>query len=310
MFFISWKLHGISFHLSLTITMMKQIKRSLAMGIAIVAFVTPKSALTQEEAQVCASTARAIANGQLTDTQARVLSGCRHSGPDALARVWLQADLAPKNLELLAEASSMLRDSRLFTVALAATENESAPTAVRIAALRVLISYYSSELWPSTSYLNSGTLGDPIPVTTDRDVQDGSSPLHAASRRETQQALLKLSSNNREKEIAHAATLLRQALAFVDPSNTPVEGNAVVLSAGCGPRVTLKSSADIDLDLRVRVLETNYDQRFVVRGVQKSRNGKLTLALPAGTVVVNFGNKEVARLSNRSAPCPPGLTHH
>lgn len=294
----------------MTISTMKQIERILAMGVAIIVLAAPKSALAQEEAQACAPTASATAHGQLTDAQVGVLSGCRRSGPDALARVWLQSDVRPTNLELLAEASSMLRDSRLFTAALTATENESAPTSVRLAALRVLISYYSSELWPSTSYLSSGTFGDPIPVTMDKDVQDGSSPLHAATRREIQRALLKLSSNNRKKEIAHAATLLRQGLAFVDPSNTPIDANAVVLAAGCGPRVILKSEADIDLDLRVRVLETNYDQRFVVRGAQKSRNGKMTLALPAGTVVVNFGNKEVARLSNRSAPCPPGLTRH
>lgn len=288
---------------------MRRFEVILTVGLCPFLFLTSGESLAaQGEEPACAVAALATSGGKLTDRDAAVLSECRQSGPDALAKVWREPDA--RDLDRLVEVSSMLRDSRLFNAALSATQSESGQRTTRMAALRVLASYYSPELSPSITYLNSGTLGDPIPRTMDKEFQDGSSPLQSGSRTKIQQALLRLSKENRDKKVSHAALILRQGLAFFDPSNTPIATNAIALSAGCGPRVTLTSHADIDLNLRVRVLQTNYDQQFVVRGSQHHPGGKLTLALPAGIVVVGFGNKEVARLSDRSAPCPPGLTRH
>lgn len=279
-----------------------------AIGFLIVQIALPiHSAVAQEDASKCTLTAKTIVRGRLTDTQASSLSDCRQTGPSALATLWLQPDPDARNLDRLAEASSVLRDSRLLTAALAASKDEAAPSPTRIAALRVLASFYSRELWPSTDYLRSGSLGDPIPITMDKNAKDGSSPLPSTFRKEIQQAVLKLT-NAGNKQIAHAAAMLRQGFAFLDPSNTPIVANSIILTAGCGPRVTLESRADIGLDLRVTVLGTNYDQHFMVRGRQNDVDGSLKLALPPGTVVVAFGTTEVARLSIRSAPCAPGLT--
>lgn len=288
---------------------MTRIYLILAMGLTtVLSLASSKELGAQIESQACISSARTVVDGTLSDAQAQILSRCRHSGPDALARMWLRPNTTPKTLELLLEASAMLRDTRLLKATLASLQNESLPITTRLAAMRVLASYYSAELSPSTSYLLSGIRGDPIPVVIGRDVQDGTSPLQSGSRREIQLTLLRLSSGDPRNDISRAALMLRQGLAFIDPLNTPLSEKVVRLSAGCGPRVSLESKADIDLDLRVRVLETDYDQHFLIHGAQQGRSGKLSLALPVGIVVVNFGSKELARLSDRRAPCREGLT--
>jgi hypothetical protein len=180
---------------------------------------------------------------------------------------------------------------------------------MRLAALEVLAAYYSPELAASSEYLTSARVGDPIPGSVHHALSSGAAEtLPDQRRREIATLLALLVQSDPDPVVRGAALRLRQGLAYRDPKNIPVQADVVSLAAGCGPRVTLQSRADISLPLRVRVLGTSYDQTFWLKGLVNGQPSKIPLALPRGTVVAGVGDQELTRLSKRDAPCPPGLT--
>jgi hypothetical protein len=117
--------------------------------------------------------------------------------------------------------------------------------------------------------------------------------------------LWRLSTDNGDPTVSLVAAKLRQSLAQVDPDNTPIAPGVVRAQAGCGDRVDLWAAADVTLPLRVRVLGTASDATYYLIGNWYKQEIPFTLRLPPGTVVVTYGNREVARLADRpKTRCP------
>jgi hypothetical protein len=93
----------------------------------------------------------------------------------------------------------------------------------------------------------------------------------------------------------------------MDPENTLVREGSIALIAGCGRRVTLRSTADIDLPIEVRVLGTDFVYPKGIRAGTETKPTEILLAFPSGVVVATLGGRELARLEERNAPCPPGM---
>ncbi|HJU75617.1 MAG TPA: hypothetical protein VJ717_17870 [Gemmatimonadaceae bacterium] len=72
---------------------------------------------------------------------------------------------------------------------------------------------------------------------------------------------------------------------------------------GCGAIVVLKWTTDITISLRVRVLGTDVDNTYTPNATSRQNPKQVSLSLPDGIVVAYFGNREVARLEDRTSGC-------
>jgi hypothetical protein len=264
--------------------------------------------MPQAEPADCEARGREVLQGRFAEADVQFLSRCPSSGPVALARVWSRPlDRSSELMTAIVEASIKLRDARLYRSLLAVGGQSRRSSTDRLAALQVLTAYYDPSFFPTAAYLTSAAEGDPIPVRLHRAGRPGAEPLPDSRSAEFLHMLARLSAADSDPLVRAAARRLRAALAATDPENTPIPGGAVTLTAGCGTRVTLGSTADIGLPIRVQVLESTFDHTYSLRGATRESPVKVLLSLPPGTVVASYGGREVARLVRREAPCPPGV---
>jgi hypothetical protein len=119
-------------------------------------------------------------------------------------------------------------------------------------------------------------------------------------------ALMAELAHSDDPAVAGGALRLRQALALRDPEHTPVQPDLVRLIAKCGNGVTLQSTLDVTLGLRVHVLGTSFETTVWPRAWSRGRPMEIPMVLPPGTVVVSYGSgHELARLTSRNEACPP-----
>jgi hypothetical protein len=273
-------------------------------SLLIIALARP--VLAQSEPSTCQATLRAAEKGTADRSIVRALGDCRTSGPPALARIWDGAALPVADLGYLVETSSRLQDGRLYQSVLRVAREKRHETPKRLAALQTVAAYFDPSFAPSLEYLTEGTIGDPIPKVLHRDPVAGAIPLSNERQREVAQLLADIAREETDSVVKAAALRLRQGIEFINPDLTPITAGSVQLIARCGSQVTLQSTADISLTLRIRVLESTYDYTMMLKGLTKNRASFVTLSLPAGIVAVTHGNSEVARLAKRDVPCPPG----
>lgn len=281
------------------------LSRACAVASSFVALFIARQSHAQSEPSDCIVAARAAERGEATKDDVGRLARCPVTGPAALSKVWSDPALSARiGTTLLVRAATDLPDARLFRAVLAVGGDRSKASATRLAALEVLVSYYDPRFAASAQYLNEGKIGDPIPMRAFHPPTAGAEALPMDRANEIHSLLVNLVQDS-DGVVRNAALRVRQGLAYVDPEHTPVAQGVITLLAGCGPRVTLRSSADISLPLRVRVLESSYDQVLWLKGLVDGQPSKLLLGLPKGAVVVTVGGNEVARLTRREGPCPP-----
>lgn len=285
----------------------------LGLGAIGLSAVVPGLADGQAEPVSCAESRSALETGNPRKPDLETLAGCPASGPKAIARLWPSKRITGETeLAALVRTSVSLPDGHLYGSVAATAADASQPTGVRLAALQVLTAYYQADLRPSLAYLKSPKAKDydfaSIARTTHPVVRSAATPLPKSRIVEIPALLARLAHGDPDPVVKGAALHLRQDLAQFDPKNTPVDANKITLKAGCGPRVSLQSTEDIPLDLRVRVLGTSFDRTYTLNKSWDGTPKRLPLALPPGTVVVTYAGREMARLIERNAPCPPGMT--
>jgi hypothetical protein len=277
-----------------------QVKAAAARA-ALCAVVAASPVAAQADAPECGPAAANVRRGDRAPDDLVELRACPAAGPDAFAAFWSAG--TPNDspgLEFLVGETVRARDARPYAAVMAAATTRGRPQLQRLAALRVLTGYYQPGLNPTFEYLTStnGYVGLSIPFTPHAYGVAGRSPLPTSVRREVPELFARLAASDADPVIRGAALRLRQGIAFRDPGNTPVGPGAVTLVAGCGPRVTLRSTADVILKLDVRVLGTDFARGFALSAAEGGRPSEMLLALPAGVVTASLGGREVARLSH------------
>jgi hypothetical protein len=282
--------------------------RVLVAAVAI--GVSARQVYAQEEPSDCVARSAKVLRARPEQFYPNMLLGCPVSGPATLALLWSRhTSMSPGERIALRDASGMVRDARVFDAVLRVVRSPRHSTPVRFAALSVLLRYNDNSYGP----VDADFLADPagfrlLPQMTDVPTQiDGAVKVPRDVRRLIGAELAQRAWADEDETFRKVAHRVRAALAFHDPENTPVREGSIALIAGCGDRVTLRSSADVDLPVEVRVLGTNFANRGGIRGGTEAKPARVLLGLPAGIVVASLGGRELARLEERNAPCPPGL---
>ncbi|MGH7627726.1 MAG: hypothetical protein ACREOJ_20720 [Gemmatimonadaceae bacterium] len=236
---------------------------------------------------------------------------CPSSGPEALAEVWDRHEKRDAHARaMLIEATSALRDARLFERLVNVATTAGYGDTNRVAALVVLVRYEHPDYAPSVHDLMAVRTPPPflsapsIPRRLDgAPPMDGTFALPDSAGRTLGRTLYSLARREPDGPVRRAAQSLRATLAFDDPADTPLDSGVIALIAGCEQRVALESVADVDVPIRLRVVEAGYDRTAGVRAGSESHPARVNFWLPYGTVVAMYGDREVARLSERNV-CP------
>jgi hypothetical protein len=293
-----------------THTLRRTLIASLAVVLAASCDARPLAAQERRESAACSRTVAAVEAGDQTVRALETLLGCPASGPAAIAIVWMRrSPLSPAERTALGRASRWIRDGRIYEAVRAAALNSRRAPDDRLEALQVLTSYFNANYVAGPDYLRGGTIGDPIPATAHAPDSFGDVPLPARYAAEFAGDLAVVAREEADPVVRRAALKLRQAIALEAPHLTPLEKGAIRLRAGCGPRVTLSSSANVTVPIEVRVGDgTGFKRELaLVRSVDGTPKSVL-LALPRGTVTASVGGRVVARLRWRHAPCAPHET--
>lgn len=291
------------------IALVRRLRRGVGLVFALL-IASAADVAAQTEPADCHRIVSAVETApEVTGAQLGALSACKASAPAALSREWMRTHSRTSEArEALVHASRQIRDRRVQEAVERTAMLSDRETDDRVAALRVLISYYDPSSVPSHAYLTGGQVGDPIPLTTHLSGGTGREPLADGFRQSFLELLASLASSDGDATVRGAALRLRQSLVWRDPESTPLPANAVTLEAACGSRVNLLSHADVGLPVRVKVLGSGFDH-IKYTGPSSGRGpSRQPLGLPAGVVVAYIGTREVARLERRDTPCPPGLT--
>jgi len=268
-----------------------------------------RSMHAQRETERCQRAKTALSTQELNVEAMDEASRCPESGPLALAETWERASAkSAVQRAALVEATGYLRDGRLFdaVVNVALDGSRSAPD--RVAALQSLMRYYDPGYAPSFEALTSHSGERSVALRIDGPTPTlGSVPLSASTRTRIGEVLAQLMSPRQNSTVRTATGVLRQRLAYDDPAHTPVADGAISLIAGCSDRVTLRSTADVDLEINLEVAGTSFSRKYSIRAGTTAKPTDRLLGLPRGTVIATYGGRELARLSVRNAPCPPGM---
>jgi hypothetical protein len=270
--------------------------------------VTTSNALAQAEPAECARV-RAELRARPNSPDAIWLPvSCPSTGPAALAELWTTRGAGDGNARMnLVEATASLRDPRLFDVIARIAAAADRPRPDRLAALLVLMRYYDPRYGPGMEDLAGSIYGASVPMNIHSPAPvTGPSPATVALRRQIGALFARLAASDDDAAVRTGAGRLRQVLARRDPANTILPDGAITLVAGCGTRVTFSSTADVEIDVQLRVLDTPFQKMYGISAGSVERPRSHLLSLPAGTVVASYGGREVARLTERKTPCPPG----
>ncbi len=238
----------------------------------------------------------------------RDLVRCSTAGTQGLVVLWgRHAALSDATLEVLVDASRWPR-ARAVTQQLEATLAGRHGARVTHAALAAAVSAFDVAFdvafAPRADEIAALQLGAGLPKQMHA---PASTPADRTQKARLAMLVAQLATGHPDATVRVSALAVRQQLALLEPGLTPLAPDAVQLVAKCGRQTELVSTADISLPVRLTVLGTTYDQLVGIGAAMNGTASRALLLVPHGVVVAKLGDREVARLTNRKVPCPPGV---
>jgi len=183
----------------------------------------PRTTAAQSDAPDCIS----IIADMLTPTPSagviRASAGCPSSGPVTLANRWnRRGPRSATERSALVEASSLLRDSRIYDAVLAVARDDSRPSADRVAGIKVLLDYAGNGYAVSQQGEAHGATPAATPATRSVDTVTGSVALTPGVRSDVKRELYRLASVDRDPDVRAAAQRGSESLGYVVPSKGKV----------------------------------------------------------------------------------------
>jgi len=200
--------------------------RGLALALLFAAttlgLFTPRIAAAQSEAPDCLAIVAEMLTPSPSAGAIRASAGCPSSGPVTLASRWMRrgARTATERTALV-EASSLMRDGRLYDAILGITKDESHAVADRLAGIRVLISYAGAGAGGDFSVSQQGQSRGAKPAALAAQKAqpstnvDGGVPLAPTVRADVKRELYQLANNDDDADVRYAAQKASKSLGYV-----------------------------------------------------------------------------------------------
>ncbi len=258
----------------------------------------PATLAAQGEPSQCVQAARALEAGRVAQADLVTLKACPASRPLALATAWLSsAPRTREDLELLAQYS--FPDPPVYRAVLDVAGSAAIPQATRLAALRTAMAMVDPQLLATPEWLAAAHVGDPIQRPADQQVRLGPAP--PSSTTDIPALLARLSWEEPDAVVRHAALVLRQALELSDPGNAPVRPGTITLTVACHGVVMLRNTENITLLLQIESASGAHEVWLSGLHGRKSKGqqGEFPIYAPVRPVAVKYGGREVARLTER-----------
>lgn len=210
----------------LTSTSTARTGRALAALLAAAALVLfgPRIAAAQSDAPDCVAIVAEMLTPSPSTGAIRASAGCPSSGPVTLANRWARhGKRSAAELSALVEASSLMRDGRIYDAVLGMTRDESRPLSDRLAGIRVLLGYAadgamvmqqgeSRAAKPTASGGRAATVQGSVPLTRDW-------------RSQVKQELYRLANVDSDPDVRYAAQKGSESLGYVVPRNAKAAEN-------------------------------------------------------------------------------------
>jgi hypothetical protein len=194
--------------------------RALAALLAAVALVSfgPRIATAQSEAPDCVAIVAEMLTPSPSTGAIRASAGCPTSGPVTLANRWTRhGKRSAAELGALVEASSLMRDGRIYDAVLGMTRDESRPLSDRLAGIRVLVGYASDGAMVMQQGESRGA--KPAAASGGRAATvKGSVALAPDWRSQVKQELYRLANVDRDPDVRYAAQKASESLGYVEPN--------------------------------------------------------------------------------------------
>lgn len=188
---------------------------ALAMLIAsTLGLLDPRLAAAQSDAPDCV----AIVAEMLTPTPSagaiRASAGCPSSGPVTLANRWSRVGVrSATERAALVEASSLMRDARIYEAVLGMTRDVTRPTADRLAGIQVLLGYADR----GGMVMQQGEARGAKPAVQTASLVKGSVAFTPDMRSDVKRELYRLAAVDRDPDVRIAAKRASESLGYVVP---------------------------------------------------------------------------------------------
>ncbi len=175
------------------------------------------------------------------------LQFCGVSGPPVVAAAWSGFDGDDRALGSLVHYSALFRDNRIMAAVREVARSESAPRRMRLASLRVMVSYFQAGAWVFQGQLDSAVTGSTMGIWDETHFTSTvtSDPLRATAPMEIGVTLAQLAAGSSDTVVKSAARLLRRELYYRRQDATPLLPGAIALFYRCGNRFFVRNTGDI-----------------------------------------------------------------
>jgi len=213
----------------LTSTSTVRTGRVLPALLVALALCGPRIATAQSDAPDCVAIVAEMLTPSPSAGAIRASAGCPSSGPVTLANRWSRPGRrSAGELSALVEASSLMRDGRIYDAVLGMTRDESRPLGDRLAGIRVLLGYAAegrgviqqgeSRGAKPAAFSSAASAGRTTTVT-------GSVAMAPDWRSQVKQELYRLAAVDRDPDVRYAAQKASDSLGYVTPSRANVARN-------------------------------------------------------------------------------------
>jgi hypothetical protein len=169
----------------------------------------PRFAAAQSDAPDCIAIVAEMLTPSPSAGSIRAAAGCPSTGPVTLANRWTRrGSRSAAERAALVEASSWMRDGRLYDAVLGVTRDESRPVADRLAGIRVLVGYADGGFSVSQQgQARDAKLGDASMVRSSSAATSttGSVALATNVRANVKRELSRLASTDHDPDVRYAA---------------------------------------------------------------------------------------------------------
>jgi hypothetical protein len=203
--------------------------RALAPALAAAALVafSPRGAAAQSDAPDCVAIVAEMLTPAPSAGAIRSSAGCPATGPVTLGNRWMRRGArAAGERAALVEASTLMRDARLYDAVSAVVRDASYPTSDRLAGIRVLVGYADDEsngvIQQGQAYgaraaeLSGGRVADATTTVA------GSAALAPTVREDVKRELVRIAREDREPDVRWAAQRASESLGYVAPRGAKV----------------------------------------------------------------------------------------